>query len=44
MSEIALVSSKKIRLEAAMEAGKSGARTALDLAVYPIVLTIKIYV
>lgn len=35
MSEIALVSSRKIRLEAAVKAGKRGARTAMDLALYP---------
>lgn len=35
MSEIALVSSRKIRLEAAAKAGKSGAKTALDLALHP---------
>lgn len=35
MSEIALVSSKKIRLEAAAKAGKKGAVTALELAGSP---------
>lgn len=35
MSEIALVTSKKIRLEAAMKAGKKGAKTALDLSLAP---------
>jgi putative hemolysin len=35
MSEIALVSSRKIRLEAATKAGKKGARAALDLASSP---------
>lgn len=35
MSEIALVSSRKIRLEAASKAGKPGARKALDLAMSP---------
>ena len=35
MSEIALVSSKKIRLEAAAKAGKPGAATALELAESP---------
>ena len=35
MSEIALVSSRKMRLEAAVKAGKTGAKTALDLALYP---------
>lgn len=35
MSEIALVSSRKIRLEAAVKAGKHGAKTARDLALYP---------
>jgi putative hemolysin len=35
MSEIALVSSKRVRLEAAAKAGKKGAATALDLASSP---------
>jgi putative hemolysin len=35
MSEIALVSSKKIRLESAVKAGKQGAATALNLARSP---------
>lgn len=35
MSEIALVSSKKIRLEAAAKAGKKGAATALELSESP---------
>lgn len=35
MSEIAVVSSRKVRLEAALKARKTGAKTALDLAVHP---------
>lgn len=35
MSEIALVSSKRLRLESAAKAGKSGAATALDLSSSP---------
>lgn len=35
MSEIALVSSKKVRLESAAKAGKKGAATALNLATSP---------
>ena len=35
MSEIALVSSKRLRLESAAKAGKKGAATALDLAASP---------
>jgi putative hemolysin len=35
MSEIALVSSKKVRLEAALKAGKKGAQTALNLSESP---------
>ena len=35
MSEIALVSSKRLRLESAAKAGKKGAATALDLALSP---------
>lgn len=35
MAEIALVSSRRIRLEAAAKAGKTGAQTALDLATSP---------
>jgi putative hemolysin len=35
MSEIALVSSKKVRLEAAAKAGKKGAATALHLSLSP---------
>lgn len=35
MSEIALVSSKKIRLESAAKAGRKGAATALNLALSP---------
>jgi putative hemolysin len=35
MSEIALVSSKKVRLEAALKAGKKGAQTALSLSKSP---------
>ena len=35
MSEVALISSRKIRLEAAVNAGKPGARTARELAASP---------
>lgn len=35
MSEMALVSSRKVRLEAAIKKGRSGARTAMELALSP---------
>ena len=35
MSEIALVSSRRVRLESAVKAGKAGAQTALDLSLHP---------